>query len=177
MLQVAITDDDVTCVNVKLPETNPADPNKDAAPYYTTAGDCVYNTALGNNAPSCSAEPAATSKRFCPCAKTGLQWFKAGAGQSCTDACQARGGICGDQADVWPKDEPALKAILPYIDGIKCESTNHKGDSSFSPSIASDGKCYYATDDTAKQPFCDATDWKQTGATRICPCWDVSQVV
>merc|ERR1711920_193528 len=122
---------------------------------------------------SCSASDTST-KRFCACAKVGVQWFVADKGQSCTDTCHARGGICGDEDQVWPTSADTLESIASYA-GITCQS-KQSGSESFSPSISDDGTCYWGNDPSSadqavakKKPFCAATDWTNSQQKRICP--------
>lgn len=169
MLRVAVTVENMECVNVTL--------SSDAkAPYAKTVGDetvCVYNNEVGTNMPSCSAASDDDSRRFCACAQVGLQWFVADKGQSCTDACHARGGICGDEDSVWPTTDTALDSIASYA-GITCH-TKEAGANSFNPSQGDDDTCYYGS--SSQKPFCSASDWTNARQKRICPCWDAQNSV
>jgi len=167
MLRVAIAVDRTECTNVKL--------SKDVHAPSVTAGtdtDCHYNLEVGSSAPSCAQAPPAGTQRFCPCSDMGLRWYLASEGQSCTDACRVKGGICGDEASVWPNTEDSLANVMSYV-GASC-SKHEAGSAAFNPSVSSDGTCHWGSTAAGQTAFCAAADWTNSHQKRVCPCWDAA---
>jgi len=163
ILKIAVAVGETTCVNVKQefqgysPALHPgADTN------------CTYNPGVGAQASSCGAVHASV-QRFCPCSPLGVRWFLANVGQSCRDHCRTRGGVCGDEALVWPTTKGALSNVAATVER-KCADTQ-VGTTGVDPSISGDGVCHVGNNESP--PFCDAADWKNSNKRRFCPCWDV----
>lgn len=169
MLRIAVASDHTKCTNVKLSQDK-------HAPSVTTRGadtDCEYNLEVGPNAPTCAVRPpTAAVRRFCACSPSGLRWYPGLEGQSCTDTCRVQGGICGDEVDVWPTSQDALKAVVSYIPGLNCKK-HQVGSASFNPSFGEDGTCYWNSNTAGETAFCEAADWTNSNQKRICPCWNV----
>jgi len=169
LLRVAIAVDGQKCTNVRLSKHVYAPAVSDSASGPT---DCYYNLDVGSTAPTCAEAPPAGTRRLCPCSQSGLQWFLASEGQSCRNACRARGGICGDETTVWPTTPESMSTVGSYI-GVTCHTTK-AGTASFNPSIGNDGTCHWGSSASGQAPFCDAVDWTNSQQKRICPCWDAA---
>lgn len=167
LLRVAIASDQTKCTNVKVSTDEHAPSVRGVA---TGVTDCEYNLEVSSQS-SCAKVPPSGEQRFCPCSPSGLRWYLGTEGQSCRDTCRVRGGVCGDEASVWPETQDALETVVSYI-GHEC-TTKRPGEASFNPSVGADGTCYYGSAANSKKAFCDAADWTNSNQRRICPCWDV----
>jgi len=168
MLRIAVASDHTQCTNVKLSQ------DTHAPAVTTTSGgetDCGYNLEVGSKAPSCSVSPPTGTKRFCACSASGLRWYPGMDGQSCTDTCRVKGGICGDEASVWPKTQAALQTVASYM-GVNCKKYE-AGTASFNPSFGADDTCYWGSTAAGTTSFCHSADWTNSNQKRICPCWNV----
>lgn len=169
LLRVTIAVDHTQCANVRL--------STDAAAPAINGEDCLYNLGVGGtSAPSCAAKDA-NAQRLCPCSTTGLHWVLSEVGQSCTYACSARGGVCGDEGSVWPTTKEAMNNVMSYV-GRTCKPDTQGstgGTNGFNPSIGKDDTCYWGSETPNQAPFCAAADWTDSQQQRLCPCWDVQQ--
>lgn len=168
MLRIAVASDHTQCTNVKLAQDTHAPCVTSSGPGETT---CKYNLEVGPKAPSCSVSPPSGSRRFCACSPQNLRWYPGLVGQSCTDTCRVKGGICGDEASVWPSTQAAMSTVASYM-GLTCKKYQ-AGSASFNPSFGTDNTCHWGSTTTGQTPFCHSADWTNSNQKRMCPCWNV----
>lgn len=168
------------CANIK--KVDSGSPSMEAvAPAFSPPtgaghdGTCWYPA--NQEYSTCLASPAASHvptekmmQRFCACSEVkGKQWVLGNPAQNCDSACAARGGLCGNKDEHWPKDQTSLSTVVASA-GATCSSLSY-GVSDAAPNFGDSGVCHWAKSRNGRSPDCSASE---EGVRRFCPCYDVS---